>query len=352
MPGDGPASATERFRAIVSGEARGAAASLARLALGALAVPYGLAVAARNRAFDFGLRRVHRAGRPVVSVGNITAGGVGKTPFVAWLAQRFINRGRRVALLSRGYGASAGPNDEARVLTDLLPSTPHYQGADRVALARQAESSADVLLLDDGFQHRRLGRDLDIVLIDATTPFGYGRLLPRGLLREPIGSLSRANLIVLTRVDLITDDDRRVIRRQVRLVAPHAAWAEVAFRPTTLRSAAGTTAPAATLIGRRVAAFCGIGNPEGFRRTLAGLGAEIVSFRAFPDHHAYSDDDARELGRWADSIDADIVVGTHKDLVKLPHSRLGATDFRAVAIETEVVGGADAIEASLSRIGV
>src|SRR5205823_9863977 len=129
-------------------------------------------------------------------VGNLTLGGTGKTPCVEYVARYFRARGRRVVILSRGYG-----DDEARLLADNLPDVPHLQGQDRVALADQAAKGwpADVLVLDDGFQHRRLARDLDIVLIDATEPWGYGRLFPRGLLRESPEGLRRADLVVLTR---------------------------------------------------------------------------------------------------------------------------------------------------------
>jgi tetraacyldisaccharide 4'-kinase len=163
---------SERFHALVRGERRGPLASLARLGLWGASWPYRLGVRVRNGLFDRGWKTVHRVPVPVVSVGNLTLGGTGKTPFVEYVARFYRDLGVRVAILSRGYGSDAGRNDEAMVLEENLPDVPHLQDRDRVALANTAveELEAELLILDDGFQHRRLHRDLDIVLIDATCP--------------------------------------------------------------------------------------------------------------------------------------------------------------------------------------
>jgi tetraacyldisaccharide 4'-kinase len=166
----------------------------------------------RNRWFDRAGSHVQRVAAPVISVGNITVGGTGKTPFVAWLAQWFALRQMPVTIISRGYGSRRGtPNDEALELAARLPDVPHLQNPDRVAAAEQAlhANATQVLILDDAFQHRRLARDLDIVLLDALEPFGYEHLLPRGLLREPIESLSRAHVVALSRSDAVDEPRRR-----------------------------------------------------------------------------------------------------------------------------------------------
>ena len=162
----------ERFHALIRGDARGPGAALARAGLWWARLPYGAGAWTRNRLFDLGLRKPTRVPVPVVSVGNLTLGGTGKTPCVEFVAGFYRDLGLSVALLSRGYGADAGRNDEAMVLEENLPDVPHLQGADRVGLAATAveELESEVLVLDDGFQHRRLGRDLDVVLIDATRP--------------------------------------------------------------------------------------------------------------------------------------------------------------------------------------
>ncbi len=178
---------------------------MARWSLRFAAIPYGAVVALRNRGFDRRWLEIEQAGVPVVSVGNLTVGGTGKTPMVEWVARWYRRRGQRVAILSRGYRQVHGLNDEGRVLEENLPDVPHLQDRDRVRSARIAveELEAEILVLDDGFQHRRLARDLDLVLIDALEPFGLGHLLPRGLLREPLRSLRRTDMVVLSRADLV-----------------------------------------------------------------------------------------------------------------------------------------------------
>ncbi len=203
------AGARQRYLALVRGDSKGVGPTLQRIGLSAASVPYGLTVRLRNLLYDLGWLRARRAPVPVVSVGNLSVGGTGKTPFVEHVAGFYRRRDVRVAVLSRGYGAEHGPNDEALVLEENLPDVPHLQGADRAALARSAieELESELLVLDDGFQHRRLCRDLDVVLIDATAPWGHGRLLPRGLLREPKTGLRRAHLVALTRCDQAGDAD-------------------------------------------------------------------------------------------------------------------------------------------------
>ena len=178
------------------------AGTLARCLLSAVEVPYTWAVRWRNYGYDHGQSPSQRVSVPVISVGNLSMGGTGKTPLVAWIAQRLQQRGVRVTLVSRGYGAVAGkPNDEALELEQKLPGVPHLQNPDRVAAAQKgiAELGSQAILLDDGFQHRRLARDLDIVLLDAVEPFGFGHVFPRGTLREPISGLRRADLVALSR---------------------------------------------------------------------------------------------------------------------------------------------------------
>lgn len=334
----------EAFRKLVDGSRRGAAATLARATLGALSVPYAAAVQARNAAYDRGLLRVRQAGVPVISVGNLTLGGTGKTPLVAWAARRCLAGGRQPAIVSRGYGAVRGQtSDEAAELALLLPGVAHVADRDRVAAAAAAVAQgADAIVLDDGFQHRRLARDLDIVAVDATDPFGCGHMFPRGLLREPLGGLARARAVVLTRADTIEPDRRRAIIEKLaawcRASGPRV-WVAAAHTPHRLRTSAGRELPLAAVAGRRVVAWCGIGNPPAFRRTLERLGAEIVEFRPFPDHHGYTADDIARLARLTTAARADLAITTLKDLVKLPHETLGDTPLAALEIAIEFLAG-------------
>src|SRR3954454_23223623 len=219
-----------QFRDLVSGRRLGVAPSLTRGLLRAAEVPYTLAVGRRNRRYDCGHSQVHRVDVPIISVGNLTLGGTGKTPMVKWLAQRLQNAGVRVAIVSRGYGAAEGKhNDEALELAQSLPHVPHIQNRDRVAAARLAVQNfkSQLILLDDGYQHRRLGRDLDIVLLDALEPFGFEHVFPRGTLREPLAGLNRAQVVCLSRADAVSATHREAIQKRVAEIAPQAAWCEL-----------------------------------------------------------------------------------------------------------------------------
>ena len=316
-----------RWLAIVSGDRRGPAAALQRAVLAVLACLYRVGLAVGNLRFCCGCG-VKRAPCPVVSVGNLTVGGTGKTPMVAYLARLISGLGGRTLIVSRGYGrgrgtggdrASADINDEARELKLLCPGVPHVQDPDRAAAIRDSTAThpCDLAVLDDGFQHRRLARDLDIVLVDATRPFGYGRLLPRGLLREPLSALGRADLVVITRADLVAATDLDRLRQDISRFAAHDVPVLVArHQPTRILLMDGSDRELAWLRGRPIAAACGIGNPGAFRLTLAQLGADVRLFRAYDDHHAYTREDLRELLAAAQAAGAKTLVTTGKDSVK------------------------------------
>lgn len=340
------------YRDLISGVKRGIVADAARGGLKIASLVYGAAVRLRNRAYDVGLLRVRRAPIPVVSVGNLTTGGTGKTPIVALVADWFTQRGLRPVILSRGYRALPGAiNDEKLVLDQMCPGIVHLQSPDRVQSAKEActRHDASLLILDDGFQHRRLARDLDIVLIDVLDPWGGGRVLPRGLLREPLSALTRADLIVLTRADQCSSDDKSRLIAEICRAGPSGPLIEVVFRPFGLVNFAGVRVavdPAAA-----VAAFCGIGNPEGFRRTLADAGARrVVGFRAFPDHHHYTESDLANLAHWARECGCDMLITTQKDLVKIPRCDLQGVPLWSLPIRAQIMNGADRFEASLQQL--
>jgi tetraacyldisaccharide 4'-kinase len=338
---------------LMSGRRRGVMPAAARALLRAAEVPYACVVAHRNRRFDRGRAVVNRVGVPVISVGNVTTGGTGKTPMVAWLARWFRRRDARVTLISRGYKADEGAlNDEALELERQLPDVPHLQNPDRIAAARTAieELECQLILLDDAFQHRRIHRDLDIVLLDAVEPFGFGHLLPRGLLRESPRGLSRADVVVLSRADAIEPRRREEVYRQARTHAPRADWVEVSHQPRRLSNATGQVQTVGELNGPRIAAFCGIGNPQGFRHTLACCGIRPVGFRSFPDHHRFQSSDIDQLAEFARSSGADALVCTGKDLVKIGVDRIHDVPLWAVVVEVSVDKGLDALESRLGTI--
>ncbi len=343
----------QTFHDIVSGKQRGLGAGLLRLLLRTAGFTFGLIVWVRNRCYDWGLARAHHVAAPVVSVGNLTLGGTGKTPAVAWLARWFQQHGVQVAVVSRGYGAEAGsPNDEALELAQNLPDVPHLQNPDRVAAARTAieQRGARLILLDDAFQHRRIARDLEIVLLDASAPFGTGSLFPGGTLREPVSSIRRADIVILSRADMLEPAERQQVWGRVNRWAAKAIYAEAAHEPVRLRSATGDTCQIDTLAGKPVAAFCAIGNPAGFRHTLSRSGMPPIDFRVFPDHHRYSKADVDSLTEWAQRLDAAAVVCTHKDLVKLGTDKLGSRPLWAVTVELRFLGGQEAVERQLKRL--
>ncbi len=372
------------FYDLVSGRSRGPGAMLVRTALATLEPVYRLGVGWRNRRYDTRPELTQQVGVPVISIGNLTLGGTGKTPMVKWVVRQLREEGVRVAIVSRGYGATSekGTNDEAMELEQSLPEVPHLQNPDRVAAAQAAieERAAQAIVIDDGFQHRRLGRDLDVVLLDATAPFGFGHLFPRGSLREPIGSLKRADIVCLTRAELISESERLAIREQVARVAPEALWCESTTEPvgllgvnevgsnqqdtnqlhaneggtrerdTSERAEPLPMEPIDLLENARVGLFSGIGNPAAFRQLVESLGAQVVFNREFPDHHAYSPNDILSLEREVLATGAEAILCTHKDLVKVPRKELADAPLWAVAIEAQPTVGAGPLKDRLSEI--
>jgi tetraacyldisaccharide 4'-kinase len=342
------------FRDLVSGRRRGVAAAVTRGLLRLAEIVYTAAVCWRNRRYDRGAARTERVGATVVSVGNLTLGGTGKTPLVQWIADWLRDRDVRVAVVSRGYGAEeAGKeNDEACELRWLLPDVPHVENPDRVAAANDAirRFNSQVIVLDDAFQHRRIARDLDVVLLDALEPFGFGHVFPRGTLREPVEGLRRAGVVVLTRADLLSPVQRAEVWRTVHRYAPNALCAEAIHAPRELLSAEGQELPLESLRGQPVAAFCGIGNPAGFRHTLEACGCTIAGLREFPDHHRYTPKDVDVLAAWSHELDVAAVLCTCKDLVKLRTERIGGRPLWGVRIEMQFQMGQESFESRLETL--
>ncbi len=346
----------------------GQAGPLARWTLGplltALAWPYDWMHRLRLQAYLRGWAAVRRLPCRVLSVGNLTLGGTGKTPMVEAIATLLCQRGYRVGVLSRGYGrrgreamtvVSDGTRclvlpevagDEPVLLAEHLPGVPVVVGRDRYAAGMLAVErfGVEVLVLDDGFQHLQLGRDLDILLLDSARPFGTGRLFPRGDLRERPSALGRADVIVFTRWE------RGMPMPPSALPLAHPL--PVSFRschePSGLRALPdGRVLPLAALNGRRVLAFCGIGGPESFRRTLQRLGVVVVAFVAFPDHHPYTCLELADLIRMAEEHRAEVLVTTEKDSIRLRRLQPWRWQVWELQIRCKVVDHAPAWEAQL-----
>jgi tetraacyldisaccharide 4'-kinase len=294
---------------------------------------YAGVVGARTGLYRLGWLRSQRLGVPVVSVGNLSFGGTGKTPTVIALVRDLVGRGRRPAVLTRGYGRHAsapqlvlgpdpgvGPDragDEPLEMAARLPGVPIVVDANRVRSGHEAQRmGADVVVMDDGFQHLRLRRDLDLVLIDAGDPWGGGRLPPLGRLREPRAALRRATAVVVTKLPEDYSATLERITAEIRAVAgelPVLGGRMVAAR---VRQASDTVSPD-RLRGRRVLAMAGLGRPENFVELLEEVGAEVVATRWYGDHHRYTAGELDHVLEEARVRDATVVT-TAKDAVKLP----------------------------------
>lgn len=359
---------------VIEGEERGPAAEALRLLLSGLALIYSGGLKLYLAPYRTGLRKQARLRCPVVSVGNLTTGGTGKTPFTLWLCRRLQAQGLRPCILSRGYrGAGEGgaaivstpdevllgpreAGDEAFLLASSLPGVPVLAGRDRRVTGRLAVErfAPDVVVLDDGMQFYQLHRDVDVVLLNAVRPFGNGRLLPRGLLREPPSHLGRAGFVVLTHVDEVAGDQVAALKRRVAALVGPGRVAEAAYSAAGVRPVAGgETSPAASLAGRKVAAVSALGHPEGFEGLLERVGADLTLRRRFPDHHAITPDEMEQAAREAREAGAELLAVTEKDAVKLP-VRDFALPVVVLSAELDIIGhGAldEAIRQALARAG-
>jgi tetraacyldisaccharide 4'-kinase len=332
-----------------------------------LTVPYALAVGFRTVLYRRGWLSVRRLPRPVVSVGNLTVGGTGKTPVVIWLVQRLLARGRQVAVLSRGYKrlgdepallvsdgktVLTGPaeaGDEPYLIAQRCPGAVVAVGSDRYQLGRWVleQFSVDWFVLDDGFQHLALARDVNLLLVDASDPDSLAHLLPAGRLREPLAAASRATEILLTRAEGGTDPARTLGR--IRTAAGRD------FKPIPVRFVAGElidvgtglVEPMGRMAGRSAVVFSGIARGESFRRLLTQHGVKVLDELVFPDHHVYSEADMSTIRERVRRHRADALLTTEKDAVKLPPLLRPDDRIRAVRLETVMPEGASRLEKML-----
>lgn len=351
-PGDTEASGLVALHRRVASNERGAGLAILRVLLVVPALAYAAIATIRNALYDRGILPSIRANVRVISVGNLTAGGTGKTPVVIALARAARRAGLRPAVLLRGYRkAGSSESDEARVLESALAGVPIVVGPQRVRSAAIAIAhGADLLLLDDGFQHRRLARDVDVVLLDARDPFGAGWQLPRGFRREPPSALRRARLVILTRADRVGRRGEPPIAQLVADVRRIAARPDLPVllenhRATSVVDSAGSVvASIAELRGARVFVFSGIGDPRTLSETVRGIGGEVVGSSTFPDHHEYREADLRKIFAAATAANAQRIVTTEKDLVRLAGHRF-EREITALRIAAEFEGGDSSAEA-------
>jgi tetraacyldisaccharide 4'-kinase len=314
----------ETYKKLISGQNTGLFASLLRFLLRVAATIFGLVIRIRNILYDKKIFKSHRVKAVVISIGNLTTGGTGKTPLVVWLSNYLTQNSRlktqnyNCAILTRGYKTRATNIDEPEILRQNCPKAKVIVNPDRIAGATEAieQYGAKVLIMDDGFQHRRLARDLNIVAIDATIPFGYGKILPAGLLREPVTSLKRADAVFITRCDQVGTIELDRLKQTIRQIKPDMVIACSTHVPVCIKymnSCLDRNDSLEILKGRKVFAFCGIGNPEAFLDTIRSLSCELVGSKIYDDHHHYTLSDITEIHKLADSLKAELILTTQKD---------------------------------------
>ena len=339
-----------RLRRVWHGEG----SALLRGALSVAAGAYRGALAARGACYAAGIFSTRRLPVPVISIGNLTVGGSGKTPLAALVVGALGELGANPAIVSRGYGRrtrgvrvvadgdsvrlSAGEaGDEPRLLAEQLPGTPVVVGESRYEAGRVAvdRCGADALVLDDGFQHRTLAKDLEILAIEGTSPWGNDRLFPRGALREPKSALRRVRVAVVTNpahqaiVESIGGSLRRQGSKAIVLTGSYRAHA-------LRRTGDGPPQSPTVLSGRRVVAFVGLASPAGFVRTLTSLGATVAELVEFPDHHPYTEADLERVGASARRTGADCVVTSEKDWMRLREGPKHALDLWALSVRLDM----------------
>ena len=305
-----------------------------------LSLLYGAGVRARVWLYTNGWLKQKRLNATVISVGNLTVGGTGKTPMVIWLAEKFLADGKRVAILSRGYRGANGTSDEIELMKFRLQSRVSFGvGKNRFAEGLRLESrqSIDVFLLDDGFQHLQLARDLNILLMDASRPLAGEFLLPAGRLREPVAAMSRANVIIFTRAETASGT-LEAIGKLDRYPVFAASTRLLGFRRF-----GGESAPvSADEIGAGpLFAFCGLGNPDAFFRDLGSWGLAICGQAIFPDHHLYTQQDFLEIMRAGKRAGANVFVTTEKDAQNLGDFKFEEAPVYVAVIDLVVTPEAD-----------
>jgi tetraacyldisaccharide 4'-kinase len=294
-----------------------------------LTLPYSAVTYLRTCAYRKGILRQRRLDGTVISVGNLTTGGTGKTPMVLWIAQRLLTEGKSTGILTRGYrgqgDGAASTSDEVQLLRARLGERVALGvGADRFARGSElAKRGVESFVLDDGFQHLQLARDVDIVLIDATNPFGGGHLLPAGRLREPLSALSRADVIVITRSDHAPAVEAGIRRNSDAPIFYARAYLEYiqGFRGESSGTKYAEAYP------RKWFAFSGIGNPAAFRADLREWGLDIAGYKAFPDHHRYTAQEVKAIEDAAYAVGASAIICTEKDSFNLSGVPLPAMDL-------------------------
>ena len=337
------------IHSLMKDEKRGFIHILPKLLLYIASLFYILIIKIWNFCYQEGIFKIHKVDAKVISVGNITVGGTGKTPFAIFLAALLKKQGKSAAILIRGYG-----DDEWRMLEKNAPSVPVIKGRDRLRSAKKTKSihNSEILILDDGFQHRRLKRDLDIVLIDARQSFGNECIFPRGMLREPLSALKRADIIVLTKADFGIGNIQNLRITLSGVLEKHKAL-EAVYKPTffiDLRD--GNRLNLKTVQNKKICVLSAIADSAYFKYMLKNLEADLVEAIDYPDHHNYTEGDLMYVEKKALESGCEFIITTEKDAVKLENLQLKTYNLQLLAlrIELEITKGMEELVDRLNRL--
>lgn len=309
---------------------------------------YRLALSAREFAFEKGWIKTKRLPIAVVSVGNITWGGTGKTPFVKFLTHKLESMSKKVLILTRGYS-----HDEVREFEISCPEAVIGVGQDRynAALKKLTRELPDIAVLDDGFQHSQLYRDLNIVMINGVRPFGTGHLIPLGSLREPLHQLSRAQLFVITHADKISEKQKLDLASTLRSYAPNVGILEAAHVPERLfRARDGKEVETKFLAGKELISVSGIGFPESFNWTLESLGGKVKRSFEFSDHYSYNREELEEIRKQKHKGLAQEIVVTEKDYLRSPELLTETLDPLVLGVKLKIISGENLLDDRLHRL--
>ncbi len=336
------------FRRLAQGYENGKLSSMLYPVLDFSSCVYGQAVASLRNLHEKKVLRRTKLPFPVISIGNLTWGGTGKTPFVEYLVRKISESQRAALILTRGYG-----NDEVEQFKTHLPNVLLGVGKNRTQVAQEVakKNRVDVAVLDDGLQHWALERDLEIITVNALNPFGNGKLLPRGILREPVHILKRAAIVVISHANLISAKELESLKSLIKEKAPDASILETYLEPLFFyRARKRARVPVTRLQNQRVATFSGVGTPRSFQLVLSRLQIRPIRNFEFPDHHVFSEQELREVKDVSDAAAAQEIVTTEKDFYRCPDLITEILNPLVLAARLRISSGEEILRDRLSRL--
>jgi tetraacyldisaccharide 4'-kinase len=351
-------SAKAKYLELIKQEKKGILNKLLNWLLSAASILYIAGLFIKKCLCKLGIVKKVKINTPIISVGNITCGGTGKTPFCEFLARYFAERKKRVCVIARGYGKIPNSSiDDEDMPGFHIPYVSRFTG-NKKKLIKITQNLADVIIVDDGFQRIDIEKNLDLLLIDATDPFSNKKLLPAGLLREPVGAIKRANIIVLTRTNLVHPKRVKELCQMLTEITHGSVIVRTTHTPTQIVNLSRRfynflAMPPKWLNKKRVYAFCSIANPVAFLKTLQKIGAKVVRFKNFPDHYIYKNADIAKINAEAREFMVDVIITTEKDALKINSLKIDTSEFQyelfVLRVEIKVVDGWNILKEILNK---